>query len=654
MNPRTRPREPWSGGGLDPLDPPGGAPAPDRQRRRVTLWTVLIGLALLLLLQWAGGEDAAPEVAYSQFRDWVEADHVESVRVDGLRVGAEAREAAPEEVPRRFRTVALSTDDLAALLRGTDVEVRARPGTGGWESLAAWMLPLLLLVGFWVFVLRRMNPGGQVMGFGRNRARIVPERGTGITFDQVAGLDEAKAELEEVVSFLRDPHRYTDLGAAIPAGVLLVGPPGTGKTLLARAVAGEAGVPFFIISGSEFVEMFVGVGASRVRDLFQQAKARAPCIVFIDELDALGKSRAGAGALVSNEEREQTLNQLLVELDGFDGRGQVILIAATNRPEVLDPALLRPGRFDRRVVIDRPDLHGRREILEVHARKVKLGPGVDLGAIASATPGLAGADLANIVNEAALLAGRRKAGRVGQDELQEAVERVVAGLERRSRRLTAGEKRRVAFHEAGHAVVADAVGDPNPVQKVSIIPRSSGALGFTMQLPTEDRFLMSRQELHQRLTTLLGGRAAEEVVFGDPSTGASDDLQRATAIARRMVVDFGLSERLGPIAFGGGEDDDVGRRLAGLRPERWSDETAAAIDREIGEIVGAAHARAEAALRARRGLLDRVADRLLEAETLDGAEFRALVAAWRDLAPDNGRARPQGGPGVSGVLPPRD
>jgi len=488
-----------------------------------------------------------------------------------------------------------------------------------------WLLPVAVSAALLVALMRRAGPSGQgFMTVGRSKAKVYVETEVKVTFDDVAGVDEAEEELQEVIEFLKTPEKFRRLGGKIPKGILLVGPPGTGKTLLARAVAGEAGVPFFSISGSEFVEMFVGVGAARVRDLFTQAKGRAPCIIFIDELDALGKVR-GVGP-IAHEEREQTLNQLLVEMDGFDPRVGVILMAATNRPEILDPALLRAGRFDRHVLVDRPDKGGRLAILKVHARNVKLASEADLEVVAGMTAGLVGADLANVVNEAALLAVRRSAEQVELADFQEAVERIIAGLEKRNRVLNRMEKERVAHHEVGHALMAMAMPGQDQVQKISIIPRGIAALGYTLQLPTEDRFLMTESELEAKIAVLLGGRVAEEIVYGDVSTGAQDDLLKATDIARSMVRSYGMSRRLGPLSF---ERD--GRPLflrTGELPQRpdTSEEVLRQIDDEVRRIVETQHARARELLEARAPLLREAARELLVKETLSGEELRAVAA----------------------------
>ena len=504
-------------------------------------------------------------------------------------------------------------------------------------ELLGWILPLLLIIGLSSFFFRRMSgPEGGVMSFARSRGKIYAEDDVKVTFADVAGVDEAEDELKEIVEFLQTPKKYTQLGGRIPKGVLLVGPPGTGKTLLARAVAGEAHVPFFSLSGSEFVEMFVGVGAARVRDLFQQAEAKAPCIVFIDELDALGKVRVQS-PMGGHEEREQTLNQLLAEMDGFDSRKGVIIMGATNRPEVLDPALLRPGRFDRQVLVDKPDVRGREAILRIHSRGVKVAPEVDLKVVAARTAGFAGADLANLVNEAALLAARKNKTQVEMRDFDEAIDRVIAGLEKK-RVMSDREREIIAYHESGHAIIATVVPGLDPVHKISIVQRGFGALGYTMQLPLEDRYLMTRTDLHNQLAVLLGGRTAEEIALGEISTGAQNDLQRASDIARAMVTEFGMSEKMGAVSF---EPPHRSRFLdvpIGGDRGNYAEETAREIDAEIRRIVDAAHARAHDLLAQRRDTLDRVAKRLLEKEVIEGEELRAIVNG-RSASATSGKRR---------------
>ncbi|MEH2531813.1 cell division protease FtsH [Bradyrhizobium sp. AZCC 1588] len=499
------------------------------------------------------------------------------------------------------------------------------------RDLLSWVMPVLLFFGLWWYIARRAAEGGGLggglMAIGKSKAKIYVESNTGVNFSDVAGVDEAKDELREVVDFLKNPTDYGRLGGRMPKGVLLVGPPGTGKTLLAKAVAGEAKVPFFSISGSEFVEMFVGVGAARVRDLFQQAHQKAPAIIFIDELDALGRARGIGPFAGGHDEKEQTLNQLLVELDGFDSRSGLVILAATNRPEILDPALLRAGRFDRQVLVDRPDKKGRTEILKVHMKKVQLDSGVDAEAVAALTPGFTGADLANLVNEAALLATRRGATAVAMTDFNNAVERMVAGLEKRNRLLNPKEREIVAYHEMGHALIALSLPGVDPVHKVSIIPRGVGALGYTIQRPIEDRFLMTKEELENKMAVLLGGRAAELIVFSHLSTGAADDLRRVTDIARSMVTRYGMSEKLGGVAY----ERDPGNFLAGadrpfpMRERDYADETAAAVDEEVRAIVDRVFDRAQGILKARRAILDRAAKKLLEKETLEQSDLEALM-----------------------------
>ncbi|TXD38656.1 ATP-dependent zinc metalloprotease FtsH [Lujinxingia vulgaris] len=544
------------------------------------------------------------------------------------------REARGEEDFERWQSQRPVEDPtLLPLLEQREVVVEVAPQSGCAESgfLWLWVLGALMVFIFWSFMIRRMQmlnaqgPGGSnspVMSFGKSRARVYAEEGTGVTFEDVAGVEEAKEELREIISFLREPSRFTRLGGKVPKGVLLVGPPGTGKTLLARAVAGEAEVPFFNLSGSDFVEMFVGVGAARVRDLFQQAQESAPCIIFVDELDAIGKTRGAAG-YQSNEEREQTLNALLVEMDGFDTRSGVIILAATNRPEVLDPALLRSGRFDRQVVVDRPDKKGRRRILEVHARRVVMSPGVDLNVVAAQTPGFVGADLANIVNEAALLAARKNKSEVELEDFQASIERVMAGLERKSRRLSEKESRIVAYHEAGHAIVAGAMSDADPVHKISIVSRGIGALGYTLQVPLEDRYLVTRSELHDRICMLLGGRAAEHIVFGDVSSGAANDLQRVTDIARRMVSEYGMGHAIGNLSYG--DDSSPFLSQMGVSARGYSDQTAEKIDAEVQQIVSVLYQRTLEVLEKNVDLLHEMADTLREQEVLEGAQLTTLM-----------------------------
>ncbi len=598
-------------------------------------WLVLIALAVFLFRAFQ--EVGVSRVPYSQFKqmirdgsfkrvvigpDWVRGIPKEAEGTKAERGGGEGQAA-----PYLANRIPGGGDDLVPTIEKAGVPYDAVSGGGMGDLFWIWIAPIAIGLLFWVWVMRRMSgqmgqgPPG-VMAFGKSRARVHMEPDTGVTFQDVAGIDEAVEELQEIVEFLKTPEKYRRLGGRIPKGVLLVGPPGTGKTLLARATAGEAGVPFFSLSGSEFVEMFVGVGAARVRDLFQQATQKAPCIVFIDELDALGKSR-NSGIVGGHDEREQTLNQLLAEMDGFDARAGLIIMGATNRPEILDPALMRPGRFDRQVLVDRPDKRGRERILQIHARNVKLGPDVDLRALAARTPGFAGADLANVVNEAALLAARRNKNSVTRSELEEAVERVVAGLEKKSRRINEREKEIVAFHESGHALVSWMLPHADRVTKVSIIPRGLGALGYTLQLPIEDRYLLTRSELRDRMAGLMGGRVAEEEVFGEPSTGASNDLQQATGLARMMVRDYGMSAALGPVALGDqGGPNFLG--IKGMEQRAYSDQTALAVDREVQALVVEALERARAVVRQHRDKLDAAAARLLTTEVMEEEEIARL------------------------------
>jgi cell division protease FtsH len=575
------------------------------------------------------------KLSYSEFKTAVVAGEVAEVEVSPTRLRgrliARGAEGAPSpEKGDRFETVRVDDPELLRDLTDHGVVVRGALESTLVRDLASWVVPTVLFAGLWLLLLRPAGGRGEFMTVGRSKAKIYMEKEVGVRFADVAGVDEAKEELSEVISFLKTPEKFRRLGGRMPKGILLVGPPGTGKTLLARAVAGEAGVPFFSITGSEFVEIFVGVGAARVRDLFVQATAKAPCIIFIDELDALGKAR-GIGPM-AHEEREQTLNQLLAEMDGFDPRTGVILMAATNRPEILDPALLRAGRFDRHVLVDRPDKVGRLAILRLHARHVALASEADLQVIAAMTPGFVGADLATLINESALLAVRRNKDAIGLAELQEAVERVVAGLEKKNRVLTPMERERVAHHEIGHALVALALPSTEVVQKISIIPRGITALGYTIQLPTEDRFLLTRSELENKIATLLGGRVAEEIIYREVSTGAEDDLRKATDIARSMVKAYGMSERVGRASL---EREprplflDVRQPAA---PGDYSEETARAIDAEIRRIIDEQHARVTALLEARKAGLHEAALLLLNQETISGDELKAVMARHGDPA----------------------
>ncbi len=623
-----------------------------RQQAQFSAFYVAVGVVVLFLLQSWLLASRIQEIPMSRLIELVRGDKVARASFAEREIrGALKKEAVPPAPPSvpdwlerltgsspslLFQTVRIPGVDESSLLK--ELEAHKVEFSGRIEStllrdlVFGWLLPIGVMVAIWLFVMRRMGGGAtQALTFGRSKVKIYDRKELKVTFQDVAGVDEARDELAEVVDFLKNPKKYQRLGGRIPKGLLLVGPPGSGKTLLARAVAGEANVPFFFLSASEFVEMFVGVGAARVRDLFEQAKEKAPCIVFIDELDAIGKTRGGvAGMVGGHDEREQTLNQLLVEMDGFDSSVGVIIMAATNRPEVLDPALLRPGRFDRQVVVDKPDVRGREAILQLHARAVKLAPGVDLHVIAARTPGFAGADLANIVNEAALLAARKGKDAVGMADLEEAIDRVVAGLERKSRVLSETERDIVAHHEMGHALVAFSVPRADPVHKVTIIPRGIAALGMTYQLPTEDRYILRRSELEDRIAVLLGGHVAEEMVYGELSTGAHNDLERATELARLMVMKYGMSERLGPLTFGDGGGPAFLRKhalpWAGGSERDYSEETARAIDEEVRRIVERTYDRVRALLTGKRETLLRAAAVLKQRETLGGEELRLLLA----------------------------
>ena len=579
-------------------------------------------LTLLLLLSLQNYfENQVDNVPYSQFRQWVVEGQVTECTIGTEFIRGKVLAAGTE---RSFVTSRVDDAGLVELLEKNQVRFSGQVENTWFTTLMSWILPAVIFVGIWMFMAKRMGGGsGGLMSIGKSKAKVYMEKGTGITFADVAGIDEAKEELEEIVDFLRTPERFQAPGGRIPRGVLLVGSPGTGKTLLAKAVAGEASVPFFSISGSDFVEMFVGVGAARVRDLFEQAKKHAPAIVFIDELDALGKAR-GPGSFGGHDEREQTLNQLLTELDGFETNAGVILMGATNRPEILDPALLRPGRFDRTVTVDRPDVKGREAILRIHAKGAVLGPEVDLQRLAVRTPGFAGADLANVINEAALLAARRDKTAISMSELEEAVERSVAGLERKSRVLNEKERRIVAYHEAGHAIVGAVLPEANPVQKISIVSRGIAALGYTLNMPLEDRYLMTKTELEDTLAAILGGRAAEEVVFGEISTGASNDLQQATSMTERMVKEYGMSERMGLVAHR--EERGQQQFLGGGASERsYSEDTARAIDEEISRIIRQGYQRAKDVLEELREPLETVVQILFEKEVMDGDQLRQIL-----------------------------
>ncbi|WP_341528525.1 ATP-dependent zinc metalloprotease FtsH4 [Nostoc sp. UHCC 0302] len=612
-------------------------PKPPRSRIIANVLLAVSGLFLLLNFflpnLFASGPAGVP---YSLFIHQVQEGEVNRVSVgqNQIRYELKTENSEPGQV---FVTTPIFDLELPKLLESKGVEFAAAPPPkGSWlTTVIGWVIPPLIFVAIWQFFIARGGGGGPqgVLSIGKSKAKVYVEgESAKITFADVAGVEEAKTELVEIVDFLKTPARFTQIGAKIPKGVLLIGPPGTGKTLLAKAVAGEAGVPFFSISGSEFVELFVGVGSSRVRDLFEQAKKQAPCIVFIDELDAIGKSRSSNGFYGGNDEREQTLNQLLTEMDGFAaGDATVIVLAATNRPETLDPALLRPGRFDRQVLVDRPDLSGREAILKIHAQKVKLGDDVNLKAIATRTPGFAGADLANLVNEAALLAARNQRKMVAQEDFNEAIERVVAGLEKKSRVMNETEKKIVAYHEVGHAMVGALIPGSGRVEKISIIPRGMAALGYTLQLPTEDRFLMNETELRGQIATLLGGRSAEEIVFNSITTGAANDLQRATDLAERMVTTYGMSKVLGPLAYQQGQQA-MFLGNGGTNPRRsMSEDTAKAIDSEVKEIVETAHEQALEILKNNRDLLETIATELLQTEVIEGEKLHSLLSQVKPL-----------------------
>lgn len=584
------------------------------------LTLVILGWINLWLL-WPGRPQPAP---YSQFLAAIDQGAVTRAVIGETSVTWIEHSEEEPQVFEADRVPGVSEEQLIQQLHAIGAEFTGAPADTFWNTLFIWLIPILLIGLFWYWSINRLPGSTQALNFGRSRAKIWDESQQKITFDQVAGADEAVAELREVVDYLQHPEKYTRLGAHIPKGVLLVGPPGTGKTLLAKATAGEAGVPFFSISGADFVEMFVGVGAARVRDLFKQAREKAPCIIFIDEIDTIGRSRAGARSPISNEEREQTLNQLLVEMDGFDSSAGVIIMAATNRPDVLDMALLRPGRFDRQITVDKPDLNGREAILKVHTRQVKLATEVDLRVVAARTPGFAGAELANLVNEAALLAVRKGRNTVTIADLDDAIDRVMAGLERKSRALNAKERQVVAHHEMGHALTGMLLPHADPVHKVSIVPRGAAALGVTIQMPLEDRFLLSEDELRDRMTVMLGGRAAEEVIYGRVSTGPADDLQRVADMARRMVTQFGMNKEIGPVALeelGRGFQDEV----PVLTRRQYSEETARQIDLEVQQIITALYDRAKSLLHRYETPLREISEVLLEKEVLDGQELAALL-----------------------------
>jgi len=603
----------------------------NRYLRNLIVWGIILLVAAPFALQlWR--RTPRDDISYSAFIEYVQAGQVTQVKIgDGTVTGRlKNGQQFTTNVPPGDSTV---IELLKA--KGVIIEVESRTRTSLWPTLLTTLLPIVLLVGLWMLMLRQAQSGSnQAMSFGKSRARLHTDNKPKVTFADVAGVDEAKEELQEIIEFLKYPKKFQALGAKIPRGVLLVGPPGSGKTLLAKAIAGEAGVPFFSISGSEFVEMFVGVGASRVRDLFEQAKKSVPCLVFIDEIDAVGRQR-GAGLGGGHDEREQTLNQLLVEMDGFDPNSGIIVIAATNRPDILDPALLRPGRFDRRIVVDNPDTKGRRAILDVHVRGKPMGEDADLDTLAKRTPGFSGADLANMVNEAALLAARRNKKKITASELDEAIERVIAGPQRRSRILTPKERELTAYHEAGHVLVAKVVPGADPPHKVTILPRGM-ALGYVMYAPPEDKYMYTRQEILARITGGLGGRVAEELVFGEVTTGAQNDFEQATELARKMVTEFGMSNKLGPLSLGRRHGPVfLGRDLVETR--NYSEEIAYEIDKEIRRIIDECYEQARQALLSHRDVLDRIARALIERESLEAPELERLFAG-KELVPSTGDA----------------
>jgi len=625
--PSRTPRE--DGNLLDKLKASlGGLPPkgdPSRRKFHFSFWYFLMALFLFSLIHDYYLARQVDTISYSTFKEYVNEGKVKDLVLRTDQITGILTDTAEGKKDHPFVTLRVADPDLVNLLDQKHVSYTGTVESKWLSTVLSWILPLVFFLLIWRFLIGRMAGGPQgVLSVGKARAKIYAEQEVQVKFDDVAGIDEAKQELAEIVEFLKTPEKFTRLGGKIPKGVLLVGAPGTGKTLLAKAVAGEAGVPFFSISGSEFVEMFVGVGAARVRDLFGQAKGHAPCIIFIDELDALGKAR-GMNPMGGHDEREQTLNQLLVEMDGFDPNSGVIIMAATNRPEILDPALLRPGRFDRHVAIDRPDVRGREAILKIHTRGVSLAEDVDLAKVASLTPGFAGADLANLANEAALLAARQNKKSVGMAEFQDAIDRIVGGLEKKNRVMNEKEKRIVAYHESGHALVAMSVPTADPVNKVTIIPRGIAALGYTQQLPIEDRYLMTREELLDRLCVLLGGRVAEEIIFGDISTGAQNDLQRATDIARSMVAEYGMSEKMGLVTYTREKRPLFLEAGMPSLSREYSEETAQLIDAEVSRLMNEAHDRVRKILIDKREHLELLAQTLLTKETVLGDEVREIT-----------------------------
>jgi cell division protease FtsH len=607
------------------------------KQHKFSIWYVLLGIWVVLLIQNVlSSYLAIKTIPYSEFLELLKQRRVSEVAISANQI--QGKMLVDDRDPNKtelFKTVRVDPD-LSGLLEQYNITFKGELESTFLRNLFSWVFPLFLFIGIWYFLMKRMT--GQQAGFmtlGKNKAKIYVENELNVTFRDVAGVDEAKQEMVEIIEFLKEPQRFTELGGKLPKGILLVGPPGTGKTLLAKAVAGESKVPFFSLSGSEFVEMFVGLGAARVRDLFVQAKQKAPCIIFIDELDALGKAR-GVGTMGGHDEREQTLNQLLVEMDGFDPKVGVILMAATNRPEILDPALLRPGRFDRHILVDRPDKKGREEILKVHLKNVTAVKNLDIEKLAAMTPGMVGADLANLVNEAALLAVRRKKKKVGMAEFEEAVERVMAGLEKKNRLINPEERKIVAYHELGHAIVALSLPGTDPVQKISIVPRGIAALGYTMQVPTEDRFLMRKTELLNKIATLLGGRAAEDIFLGDISTGAHNDLSKATDIARSMVKEYGMSSLVGQVYFSR-ERRPLYLEAAMQGGGEYSEATAQLIDKEIREIISTQYDKALEIVRNNDDHLEKAVAVLLEKEKIDGKELKQIMGIPEDVAPKQER-----------------
>jgi cell division protease FtsH len=610
--------------------------ARDKKTRSFTFIYFILALVAIVVVNSFFFKAEVKNVPYSEFKDLITKGKISDVVIDTDTLQGNLSGDGGKTV--KFLTSRVDDPDLVKDLQKNNIKFSGQFENKFFKAIISWILPFAIMILVWNLLMRKMGGApSSVLNFGKSRGRIYGEDEIKITFDDVAGVDEAKEELKEIIEYLRTPEKFLSIGGKIPKGILLVGPPGTGKTLLAKAVAGEAKAPFFSMSGSDFVEMFVGVGASRVRDLFAQAQEKAPCIIFIDELDALGKAR-GMNPLSSHDEREQTLNQLLSEMDGFDTKAGVIIMAATNRPEILDPALLRPGRFDRHVLVDRPDIKGREEILRVHVRNVKMAKDVDLKVVAARTPGFVGADLASLVNEGALLAARKGRTTVGMEQLEEAIDRVVAGLEKKQRVMNKKEKEIVAFHETGHALTAESLDTSDPVHKISIIPRGVAALGYTLQLPTEDRYLMTEKELLDRMCVFLGGRVAEEVVFGEVSTGAHNDLGRATDIAKSMVKEYGMSKRLGYVTFERERKPlflDVGQSF-GVKD--YSEETAREIDNEVKRIIDECYGKVKAILTEKRETLTRIAETLLDKETIEGDELRALI---KEVGGESGDEQPR-------------